>query len=202
MELFREGEWIRPYEKYGPELLKENAWLGRKMLAVQWLVGVDDASREAMFREQELPRLEGDDATIELDKSYVNPVDIYRAEDDKKIFYPYRIPKANEIEERGSGEKELRHAIRGFGDLQVFLNILRSDVRYSELEELQYPFVLEVLAHGSHFQSTAHVSIFRSEVGAGYHQWQSLQSQELGYIFIPVNLPTLMDLQFKKTRVG
>lgn len=146
---------------------------------------------------------------VTFDYPYTNPNDSTKFQENR-IYYPIRTPSSNEfIKSKKVTGGEVHGIVEGFGDLMVSFDINATEV-IDLLEKKVYPFGLFLRTSSGIFYSIAEVVEGEEERGSGfikwvdkytaiyYNRWKPYEvNSEAGKIFIPLDLSTLQNLEFK-----
>jgi hypothetical protein len=200
MSFLVEGEWTRPYEQFGQDTIEFN--LAQADLIKERF---GKPVPEHRLREGFLAQLESDEEWIEFDHPYVDPNDSSRTPSGLLIHYPVRTPTLGDIEERKIGPERLRmaHAVIGFGSLEVLLfpETLLTE-RFGTA--VVHPFRLDLRIRGQNFSSYPELTEDIDEGGyfASYNSWISKVSRQTGKVYLPIELPVLTDIEFRRTRIN
>lgn len=199
MSLFNEGEWTRPYEKYTSKNMEDQ-------LAVADFIEVlfDKDHTPEQLKEDFLSRLSVGNDTIFFDRPYINYGDIFRTGSGLLVHYPVRTPLSEEvgIRELGINKKE-QTLVLGFGSMAV----VRSGLQEEHLEKLAgesvYPFRLDLRVANKLFKSYPEVEFIEEgrSYTIGYWDWSPHSAEQPGEIFMPLELPVLMGMEFKLSRI-
>lgn len=201
MSLFVEGEWTRPFENYTLDTLRENQKYakGADLLLREYFGAAlpDSTARELM-----LPDLNEDDERIYFDWAYLHPDDKTRDPSGVHIFYPAREPETDEIENRTFGADSYT-AIKGFGYLFVQFDAPKPYQLEKLAGETVSPLRLDLRVKKKIFHSFPHVDYDSTDQQhfIAYRSWQPMNGTLEGIIYIPTDLPTLVGLEFRLTRM-
>src|SRR3989338_4881295 len=197
-------EWFQPYADFGANDIAKNIGLSR---AVERMAGA--TLPERTVRERAMSRYRRDDFTVSLDWPYVDENDFNRTEYGRRIYYPVRSPNTEDfirVKTMIGGAI----AVRGFGELDIQIDLKEEEIVRTFGKGI-YPHALLLRTSSGIYYSVGIVvgpedHPLVKDPGVGYSTWKPGEpyedaNEEEGVVFVPVDLPSLKELELKLMEV-
>lgn len=191
MSLFKENDWVFPYRDEVVTPVEMPPGYSRRMPSL------DPEEQRLLAKRQSAGQ------TIYFDQPHTHPDSHEKMQDGSMVLYPLRRPYGMMLELMKRVNQSDVTAVRGFGNLLVWITIDRDEIIPSH-NGISSTHRIDVRVNNQTFTSAPVCYQKSSEAPAQaiFENWREMQTDQVGSLFLPTDPNSLSKLGFRLRRLG